>query len=83
MAWEELSLECSASKEGSPLKVDSRPQTPDIGNYRENRQSRLDFVKTFVNISSDNNNSGTHKERYNDDNFNICLCLVYLPLEKD
>ena len=73
VAWEELSLECSGSKEGSPVKVDSRPQTPEIGNYREDRQSRLDFVKTFVNTNSDNNNSGTHKERYNQNQFDICL----------
>ena len=64
VAWEELSLECSGSKEGSPvLTGSSRPETPEVENYRENRQSRLDFVKTFVNTRSDNNNDGIHKER--------------------
>ena len=65
VAWEELSLECSGSREDSPVRVSSRPQTPEIGNFRENRESRLDFVKTFINTNSDNNNSGSHKERYN------------------
>ena len=62
VAWEELSLECSGSKESSPPGY-FRPQTPEIENFRGHRQSRLDCVKTFVNTNADNNNLFNYGDR--------------------
>ena len=67
VAWQELSLECPGSRETSPGGVDCRPQSPEMGNFTTDSrtQSRLDFVKTFVNPNTDNNNLVHYKERYN------------------
>jgi len=50
VAWDELSLECSATREDSPAKLGRSSRLPETRN-------RLDLVKTFTN--NNNNNSMT------------------------